>query len=234
MAKKFTLGLYAGSLTASVLLVAAMSAVPAVAMETTGKSAVQTQIFDIFRNGDPVGTHEVQKEINAETTKVRVVSNIALRFLGFTVYRFEYASEEIWDERGLRRLDVSVDNNGKKSNFDGRRDGQAFTWNAGDRSIRHLLPVYPTNHWNDGVLDQDKVLNTLTGDLDDVSITRLSREILRLPGSTVAATRYRYEGGLELDSWYDDRGRWVGMRFQGDDGSTIEYLCRDCQRGTVL
>ena len=234
MIKKFTPGLYVGTLVATILFAAALAGNSTTAEAATAKPAVQTQIYDIFRNGDPVGTHEVRKESADDTTKVRIVSNIALQFLGFTVYRLEYASEEVWDKRGLKRLAVWVDNNGKKSDFDGMRDEQAFKWNAGERKLRHVLPVYPTNHWNDDVLSQHRVLNTLTGDLDDVNITKLGREILRLPNATVAATRYRYEGELELDSWYDDRGAWVGMRFQGDDGSTIEYLCRNCHSGIVL
>ena len=37
-----------------------------------------------------------------------------------------------------------------------------------------------------------------------------------------------YQGHLHLDAWYDISGRWMGMRFKGRDGSTIEYRCRNC------
>jgi hypothetical protein len=34
---------------------------------------------------------------------------------------------------------------------------------------------------------------------------------------------------LNTEVWYDDLGRWVKMRFNGPDGSAIEYVCRRCQ-----
>jgi hypothetical protein len=45
---------------------------------------------------------------------------------------------------------------------------------------------------------------------------------------------YRYSGELELDAWYSEAGRWLGMRFKGRDGSTIEYFCRNCTEARSL
>ena len=234
MAIRATTGLYVGSFAASIFFAAILSATPSTTSAQTAATSVQKQSFDILRDGNPVGTHEVQLETTDDSTRVSVNSRIELSFLGFTVYKLDYSSTEVWDAGGLRRLVVRVDNDGEKSRVDGERKGSAFEWSDGVQNLEHRLPLFPTNHWSVAVLGQDKVLNTLTGEVNAVSIRELGREILRLPGTTVAATRYRYEGQLALDSWYDDRGRWVAMRFQGDDGSTIEYLCSDCQDGTVM
>ena len=234
MANKVTPGLYIGSLLASGLMALALFSPQVAASADAGAKSVQVHVFDILRNGDPVGTHEVRKERSQRGTTVRVNSTIEIKFLGFTAYRFEYSSEETWDDRGLKQLTVWVDNDGKEASFDGKRTGGSFKWSTDAGGMTLPLPLYPTNHWNAAVLDQTRVLNTLTGELDHVRISPLGRESVRLPGTTIAATRYRYQGDLDLDSWYDDQGRWIAMRFQGDDGSTIEYVCRDCQDGTMM
>jgi hypothetical protein len=96
------------------------------------------------------------------------------------------------------------------------------------------VPLYPTNHWNPEVLEPDRVLNTLTGDLTRVDIVRVGTETLDLPTGKVQAARYRYVGDLSLDAWYDDRGQWLGMRFKGRDGSEIRYLCATCDAKATL
>ena len=50
-----------------------------------------------------------------------------------------------------------------------------------------------------------------------------------LPSGKVQAVRYRYTGHLSLDTCCDDQGQWLGMRFQGRDGSEIRYQCSTCR-----
>lgn len=188
--------------------------------------------YDILRNGKPVGTHRLELARQGELTQVRVESRIDVKVLGIPVYRLRYQADETWDAQGLLQLDVTADKGGEALRLSGRRDGRLFTWTTNDGSRRDAaLPLYPTNHWNAGVLEQEQVLNTLTGVVNQVEIARLGEERLMLPsasGASVVADRFRYSGGLRLESFYDRSGRWLGMRFAADDGSTIEYLCRDC------
>jgi hypothetical protein len=154
--------------------------------------------------------------------------------LGIPLYRFSYDAEELWDEQGLKQLTASVDDDGESLYLKGRRSGASFEWSTNNGQYTHPLPVFPTNHWNNAVLNQSYVLNTLTGKLNKVDILNKGQEILSLPSATLPATRYSYSGELELDSWYDDQDRWIAMRFKAKDGSYIEYLCRDCSRGAMM
>ena len=191
-------------------------------------SQVQEDRYTILRGGSEVGVHEVRRQVVGGETRVRSESRIDVRLLGIDLYRFRYSAEEVWDRSGLVRLEVRVDDDGKPFRLDGKRSGERFAWSSSVGTGEHALPLYPTNHWNSGVLGQDRVLNTLTGGLNRVDIERSGRESLSLPGGEVRAQRYRYLGELELDAWYDDRGRWLGMRFKGRDGSEIRYLCATC------
>ena len=219
--------MYSPIRTLSMLLVGLFVATIATEPQARNNPAVGQQTFDyeILREGKPVGSHRVTVQRGDGRTRVLSNSNIEVGLLGLTFYRFQYESEEEWDDRGLRRLLVSVNDDGEQMELSGKRDGGRFVWRIGDsKPMVQQMPVYPTNHWNSSVLSQSRVLNTLTGNINRVSIQkeRPAR------GERPQVQRFRYTGDLNLDAWYDDSGRWLGMRFQGRDDSTIEYRCRDC------
>jgi len=193
--------------------------------------------FDILRNGSPVGQHELRILRLDDETRVLALSNIRVTFLGFTVYRMRYHSEEVWDVEGLKVLTVDVDDDGQSSRIDGQRRGGQFHWSSADgREASEPLPVYPSNHWNPSVIGASSVLNTLTGQSNRIAVsTAPGEKILPLPdASDSSATAYQYRGELNLYSWYDRQGRWLGMRFKGRDGSNIEYVCRNCADSTTM
>ena len=195
---------------------------------------VVIQHYDIFRKDRPIGTHTVSIKRHGNMHIIESSTRISVSLLGFEVYRFKYASRETWDDAGLLQLTAIVDDDGEKAGLEGRRQDGRFIWSDGKAQRSHAMPVYPTNHWNSAVLEQQAVLNTLTGKINTVTIHKEGVETLKLADAGLTATRYRYDGQLQLKSWYDDAGRWIAMQFISDDGSTIRYQCRNCraQAGT--
>ena len=184
--------------------------------------------FDIYREGKQIGTHTISRRSLDNRLVVEARTRISIKLLGIELYRFRYDTREVWDGDGLLQLVASVDDDGEQISFEGQRTGDRFVWSDGRTESSHAMPVYPTNHWNAGVLGQNAVLNTLTGKINNVTIMDEGRETLDYAGSSQPASRYRYDGELQLVSWYDSQGRWLAMRFTTDDGSTIEYRCRNC------
>ena len=149
--------------------------------------------------------------------------------LFFTAFRYLYESEGRWRHGRLHSLNATVSDNGKPSFIEAAREGARMSIRTGDTNFATDNTLFPTNHWNAGVLPQSRVLNTLTGRINNVSIEPRGRETVRTERGEVVATRHVYSGELEAEVWYDDAGRWVKLRFKGRDGSTIEYVCRRCQ-----
>ena len=186
------------------------------------------QVFDILRGDKPIGTHTVRRTREGGLDIVESRTRISVRLLGFEIYRFDYDARESWDEHGLLNLTARVDDNGEVLELQGRRDDRRFVWSDGQSERAHDLPVFPTNHWNSEVLQQDTVLNTLTGRINRVTIHDEGMDTVALEGTGQPARRFRYDGQLQLESWYDPDGQWLAMRFTSDDGSTIDYRCRNC------
>ncbi len=184
--------------------------------------------FALRRNGEPVGSHVVRFDNGGQGLKVSSVFDLKVDFLFFTAYRYRYDSESLWNHDKLVQLRAVTDDDGAKTTVEAAWRGDKFVIDGpqGKAAVGHSL--YPTDHWNPGVLGSSHVLNTITGRINDVRIVPQGVDSVVAEGRTITATHYRYTGDLENEVWYDDRGHWVKLRFKAKDGSTIDYECRRC------
>ncbi len=186
-------------------------------------------LFSVHREGTEVGFHRTRFAPAGDDLVVDSRFELAIRVLFVTAYRYSYRSRAHWRDGRLLRLLAEVDDDGSESRLAAARDGEAMVIETSGARERVAAPLYPTNHWNAAVLGQGRVLNTLTGTVNNVSITPLEETSIETERGPVSARRHRYTGDLEVDVWYDAAGRWVAMRFEGRDGSMIEYRCKICQ-----
>ena len=185
--------------------------------------------FDVFRKSQRTGTHVVQFSRRQQDLLVKSRLDLSIEFLSFTVYRFRYQSEATWRAGAVKTIDVAVDDNGDKFQLEANRLGDVTEIRSDAGRTEFSGPLFPTNHWNANVIDASRVLNTLTGKVNAVRIESRGQERVTTERGEVEATRYAYTGELKTEVWYDERGRWVKMRFAGKDGVPIEYVCRRCQ-----
>lgn len=189
--------------------------------------------FDVFREGDKVGYHSVKFFKGDGSITVRIEFSIEIDFLFLTAYQFKYLSEAKWIEGQLDYLKASVDDDGEKFKVIANRQDQLIYVVGTNKTFNTAAPIFPTNHWNSGVLTQTNVLNTLTGLLNKVLIVPQGIETIPTESGLIKAKRYTYTGDLDNEVWYDNEGRWVKMRFKASDGSIIDYICKLCQGETT-
>jgi len=73
------------------------------------------------------------------------------------------------------------------------------------------------------------VLNSITGKTNNVTISELGWEEISIQDETRPALRHEYSGDLkDVTTWYDEKGRWVGLQFKSKDDSIISYECNVC------
>lgn len=185
--------------------------------------------FGVVRKGEDVGFHRVRFAGSADDLTVVSEFQVAIKFLFLTAYRFDYRSTAQWKEGQLDSLEAEVDDNGDLAKLMARRIGAQYAISSGGLTAETVGPLYPTNHWHAGVTSQSRVLNTLTGRLNEVQIVPAGQDQVRTEKGAVSATRYVTSGELNTEVWYDRSGRWVKLRFDGSDGVPIELVCRRCQ-----
>lgn len=186
-------------------------------------------VFDVFREAEKVGRHTVNFSMKS-ASDLRVTSRLDLTvtFLTIPVYVFRYQSLAIWRGGRLRNLVAQISDDGERSTVQALTRNRTLTVSGPKGEMQWHEALYPTNHWNAGVLSQKHVLNTLNGEISRVKIASQGRERIQAAGRWIEATRYQYSGDIVTSVWYDDVGRWVKMRFTAKGGSVIDYVCARC------
>ena len=185
--------------------------------------------FGVYRNGSPVGEHTVRFEQVDDGLRVLTSTELAVSALFITVYRFEYESEALWRDGALASITAVTKDGGQVSEIKAESIDGVLTVEGPSGTDDGPVGIYPTNHWNAGVIGSTRVLDTFTGRIADVTLASKGVEQVSTAHGTLAATRYQYSGAIDNEVWYDANGRWVKMQFKGTDGSTIQLRCRSCR-----
>lgn len=184
--------------------------------------------FEIRRDGAPVGEHRVTLRRAANGVEAAATSRIVVRLLGIPVYRFDYRSTSQWTDGRMTALDSRTDDDGTVTSVSARAEGQSLLVTGPDGVAKAPPGLFPTDHWNPGVIGATEVLNTITGKINRVTMTAQGRDSVPTGAQSRPSTRYAYEGEMQATVWYDDAGHWTGLRFAASDGSTIDYVCQRC------
>ena len=187
-----------------------------------------THSFAAFRNGERIGTHTLTFSGTGDQRTVTTSIDFAVKVLGLTMYRYKHQGQEIWNGNAFQSLATQTDDNGAKFTVRAARQadgGVATTATGGQKTLP--AGTVPSTHWNFGQVQQSAILNSQNGNLSKVQITPKGRETIRTANGSLPANRYTYAGDVEMDQWFDDRGRWVKSAFKASDGSTIEYILQE-------
>jgi hypothetical protein len=185
--------------------------------------------FDVFRDGEKVGQHSTRFKIQKNSQIIESRMNIEVTVFSIPIYSFTYEATEIWVNGQMANLDVLVLDGSEQKTIKVSSATDGFSIKSPSGKGMFYEPIISTNHWNINVVNDSRVLNTLTGEINRVKITNKGSERISIKNGTLKATRYDYTGDLKNTSaWYDDEGRWVKLQFIARDGSTINYLCNTC------
>jgi hypothetical protein len=186
--------------------------------------------FDVVRDGELVGQHVTTFTHDVSGMVIESRMNMSITFLTIPVYSFDYRSVEKWSGGALSHLDVVIEDGSDHIKISSLPKAEGLKVKTPSGTYYVDTPIISTNHWNVDVVKKSRVLNTLTGNINQVKITNRGEERIPVKGSSVLATRYDYSGELtDTSVWYDAMGRWSKLEFKARDGSTVEYICNTCE-----
>lgn len=197
-------------------LAAAAVALPAAAALTT-----ETDIpFRVDMGGSPIGTHTVRFEERGDELHVFIDIALSVGFAFVTLYRYEHSNHEIWRDGRLVSIKTETNDDGEDFTVRGEAVDGGFRVTGVDGEILLPADVAPTSYWTADMLDAPAFLDTQRGVAATLSVSPVGDERLQLAsGERLSACRVKFTGDLNLDSWYDEEGRWVKMAFslKGND-----------------
>jgi hypothetical protein len=196
-----------------------LTAAPAAALPIppTGRLA-----FRVVRNGSTIGQHALTFSGNTARLTVRVAVELSVGLGPIAFYRYRHRARESWQDGRVITFDAETNDDGAVSTIAMQRDDAALLVESSQAGRYRAPPgAVPATHWNRSMLD-GPFINTQNGEVLRPQIARPGAS--PLPGTVQRqAERFVLSGPIELETWYDATPQWVGLRFRGRDGSTIQY-----------
>jgi len=223
--------------------VTALGAVLITVMGFDALAATKTLEYTVLRDGSPIGTHAYTIETNGTDTNVAVTTDIKVKALFITVYKFIHESKEKWQNGQLVSLKSTTDDDGTPKSLQASAENGKITLDAtiNKQERRQFAPSasIPASLWNPALVTQGTVLktakgaaiktlesqivNTLDGQLMKVKIADLGNEEVEAQGTKVSANHYQITGELTRDLWYNSDGDLVRVSFPDKTETSIVY-----------
>jgi len=202
-------------LTAVVLLLGALSAIPASAREWH---------FDVSVDGLPIGTHEIIVNEKGDARTVQSDMRYGVALLGASYHQH---AEETWQADCLTRIDTRTEEKGRVTTVAGRLEAGAFIITGASGEERLAPCVMSFAYWNPKVLRQTHLVNSQTGAWTTVTVHDLGKESLDVRGASRATNHYRIDTERNrIELWYSPEGEWLGLRSTTRDGHVLSYRLR--------
>lgn len=184
--------------------------------------------FDVFLNGDPMGSHRYTLSGSGDRVKVLSEASYRVKVLMVTAWRYTHRSEEVWLKGCLRSIDSTTDENGSDYHVAGKTTAAGLEMNTHDGPRQTNGCVRTFAYWLPGLHESKELLNAQTGKVEPVTITALEPRPApgqsEFRGGTVWGVRGK---GIQIDVWQDGVGDWYGLASKTPEGRLIEYVRKE-------
>jgi len=190
-----------------------------------------TYVFEVTRDGDPIGTQTVTLKREGDTVTVTTESKIAVTMLGIVVYRLHQVLTDTY--RGGQLVAVAAETKDPNSLREGKvaRDGTRWTGRLGNQNRDFECDCRSSSTMShQSSLEGSSIIEASEVQLRAVTIEDKGTEMLDLPEGRIETRHFAVTGEIEREVWYDPAGNLVAARQEGSDGSDIrQYLISDPQ-----
>ncbi len=181
--------------------------------------------FGVLLDDKRIGYHNFNVSYDGNQRVLETEAKFDVKVLFLTAFRYRHSNTEIWNDGCLASIDASTNNNGDQLEVIGRRDGGAFALRSHNGESELPKCVQSFAYWNPAILESERLLNSQTGEYEDVSVNFEGEDEVSVGGKSVDALRYRLSAKRgDITLWYatDDR-RWLALEAPAKGGRTIRY-----------
>ena len=189
------------------------------AIPATGRSD-----YDVIREGERIGDHSVVFRHDGRRITVATRTDIDVKLLGVTLYRFRYEAEEDWFDGQLTRLKSSTDRDGETLTVNLARAGNRIRGVCNGMNLDLPASVLPISMWHPDFVRQSVILDQYNCVERKVSIANDGIEPIFAGSKNLTARHYAVTGELQRDVWYGPDGQIVRVAFPSEGGSEIAFV----------
>ncbi len=209
--------------TLALFLVVFLSVMPASARDHDAN-------FLIKRAGKVIGFHHVDISNTADGIVVETTIRMRVKFGPVPLFRYDHKAVEKWRAGSLYSLSSETNNNGDDDYVRLTRIANGYKIEGSGFSGVAPVSAMPSSYWNKSLVETNRLINTQTGEIIDVTVAELGRTMAPHQRD---AEQYRIVGTIALYLWYDGP-KWVGSQFTIDGEELIYELAPSSQDYAVL
>lgn len=181
--------------------------------------------FKVFLEDKAIGEQVFRLSEDAGRARLLTEASFDVKILFFTAYTYRHRNEEIWRDGCLERIESTTDDNGEPFRLLGRAGSDGFVVETGKFNATLPSCVRSFAYWNVDYLKAPKLLNSQTGEYEDVTVRALGEDLLDVNGTTVRARRYVLEGPrVRIDLWYSLENDWLALESVSKGGRKLRYV----------
>lgn len=209
-------------------VVTSLMTVSMVFAKATQADAEKRWDFRVYLDDKDIGYHRVRLVPGQDGERVTVEAKFDVKFLFITAYSYDHLTEETWRDDCLTDLQARTDANGDEQFVRTLQDnkGMRLETHKGEQEVSGCIRSFA--YWDPARLDSPKLLNTQTGELQNVAINNIGPNPIEIDGKLVDAVQYRLSvEETDIDLWYTPDRQWLALRTLTKDGYELKYLPDD-------
>jgi hypothetical protein len=182
--------------------------------------------YEVIRKGEKIGTHSVVFRHDGRDLEVATWTDIAVKLLGVTLYRFRYQAEESWIDGQLTRLTSRTDNDGEPLTVNLAKTGDRIRGTCNGIPLDLPADTIPISVWHPDFIRQSVILDQYKCAAQKVRTADRGTEFIPAGQKSVKARHYALSGDVRRDVWYGPDGQTLQVLFPAKDGSKIAFVMR--------
>ena len=181
--------------------------------------------FEVLLNDKEIGQHTFDVSRTEDGRRLETEASFDVKFLFVTAFRYRHQNIELWADGCLSSIDAFTTSNGEEFAVSGGATADSFDVESkrGSESLSGCVQTFA--YWNPEILDADRLLNSQTGEYEDVEVVYAGADTVQVGGTAIDADRYTMTAkGGDISLWYarDDK-RWLALEAPAKGGRTIRY-----------
>ncbi len=180
--------------------------------------------FMATRGTSEIGNHAIEITRSGDVVTVTNETNIAVRILMITAYRFTQRAREVWRGNRLVEFAATTDDDGVKNQIEGKADDRALLIIVDGKPASLPPTIMPASLWNPRLVQQSKLFDTADGRQLSINVKLVGEETVQLHGKATKARRFAFTGDMQRDIWYDQSWTPIQASFLAPkDKSVIKF-----------
>ncbi len=181
--------------------------------------------FRVLLDDKEIGYHQVRLVPEADRKRVSVETRFDVKFLFLTAYHYEHQTEELWQGSCLADIRSHTNDNGKELflRAESASNGVRLITHNGPKELQGCVRSFA--YWDPELLGASRLLNTQTGEYQDVQLIDLGKRPIEIDGRLHDARQYRLlVEDHSIDLWYTPDMDWLALQTTIKSGRRLSYF----------